>query len=109
MQLNVNVLRQDSEGNTLINLAALCLRTNVLEFFIDNPYEGLPVWQSLIGESICLGDIFQVQGNCSVKQRIVSQFRGELSLLTFWLALQGPLCARTLKWHFSPPWYETSV
>ncbi|XP_071948397.1 ankyrin and armadillo repeat-containing protein-like [Antedon mediterranea] len=47
--LGANIKRRDTEGNNMVQLAALRFHTNVLEYFIDWDHQDAPVWKTLVG------------------------------------------------------------
>ncbi len=50
IDLGAYVLAKDSDGNNVIELAALHFHTNILEFIIDWENPALEVWTTLVGE-----------------------------------------------------------
>ncbi|XP_033103193.1 ankyrin and armadillo repeat-containing protein-like isoform X2 [Anneissia japonica] len=49
IQLGANIKRRDTEGNNMVQLAALRFHTNVLEHFINWNHPDAPVWKTLVG------------------------------------------------------------
>lgn len=49
LSLGAELLCTNEKGHNLIHSAALRFHTNVLEYFIDNPHEGLSVWDVIVG------------------------------------------------------------